>query len=76
MHPAQRRVLIRRIIALAILTFALSGCSWNLDPSGPTSIATGLASTSYTTGATAGVVQIQAKHSALPAVYFDITVTP
>jgi hypothetical protein len=38
--------------------------------------ATGIASTSYTTGATAGSVQVQAKHSALPAVYFDITVTP
>jgi hypothetical protein len=37
---------------------------------------TGIASTSYTTGATAGDVQIQAKHSALPPVYFNITVNP
>ena len=133
MRPAKRQALIHRIIALAIVTVALSGCSLTIDPSGPASIiivggnpqsapvnttlptalkvavvgqflapiagetitwsvvapgtgtlnpltsvtdATGVASTSYTTGATAGALQIQAKHSALPAVYFDITVMP
>jgi len=36
----------------------------------------GVASTSYTTGATPGAVKIQAKVKALPAVFFDVTVTP
>jgi hypothetical protein len=36
----------------------------------------GLAWTRYTTGAAAGAVKIQAKVAALPAVFFDVTVTP
>jgi Bacterial Ig-like domain (group 1) len=36
----------------------------------------GVASTSYTTGAAAGAVKVQAKVNALPAVFFDVTVTP
>jgi hypothetical protein len=36
----------------------------------------GTASTSYTTGSTAGAVRIQANSNALPAAFFDVTVTP
>jgi hypothetical protein len=132
MRAPKRQIVFHRTFLLVAIV-ALSGCSLNVDPSGPASIIiisgtpqsaavnttlptpftvvvvnpflepiagetvtwsvvapgggtlnpltsvtdqNGTASTSYTTGATAGAVQIQAKHAALPAVYFNVTVNP
>jgi hypothetical protein len=50
--------------------------SGTLNPLTSVTDINGYASTTYTTGATAGAVQVQAKHAALPAVYFNVTVNP
>ena len=65
MRAVNRQMLVNRTILLLAATVALSGTDAN-----------GVAWSRYTAGATPGAVKIQAKVSSLPAVFFDVTVTP
>jgi len=58
------------------ITWTVVSGGGTLDPATSVTTGSGLASTSFTTGTTAGTVKIQAKANGLPPVTFTVTVTP